>query len=767
MSANEVVFLFKFILFFTAGSAFMAAMWGKRAEWTILFWPLTAVIFSFICGCVNLYSWAWPVVAGGTILLWLATAAAVAGNFHGAFKKFWANFCTPGVLIYIIGVVALWFVLRYYSLAMYSDEMTHWGEAVRELYLEKSFPAFMNYTCQTFTNYPPGTAILNNFGMMLYGSYREGVAFFCQNALCMGMVLSVLGKSKWRDLPVAALLYFGVLVMTNQTFEYLRTIYVDSILNLSFGWALLFAVWNYKERVFCALGLSLALPWLILIKKSGSGLAVMVIVFVIAVLLCELFKTRFKRSELRKYIQQNWVYALPAVCFMAVRLCWNGYQALINNPALTFTGKNISLTAITNAIVNNQPGNAWPVAEKMFELTCFNFGVNCTLWQSGYCGVVLVAAVILFAAGRLVPDRHLGRRISGSGWLVLVGFLVYAFTLYIYYVFEFNVGAADQLPSGTRYIGSFINAVWLILVGGISNLCFQYRFRLWQLAVLLLVIPGMSHWQDYYGFVQRGERHNNHNRSEFFVAEQINAPLYNVEMAGFGVLDVKDTDIYMWKTYNKYQGLLRCNPRTGEILTKLTAVNAAMKPEKWGDALAGQDYLYVNNLSKEQEPLYLPYFADLPRENRLYQKVNGKFKLLPLEKLEFDFANFSPYIQVDNKRIDFKFSAEHYLSDRALKLYAYGKGSCKIMINPKQLRLTDEPVKNISLTIFAENSSFDFIVRTAEKQLWTKKCDWNGWKTFEIDAENTPFKDLYFEVENTDKENTEIYLDSVKYYFSR
>ena len=243
----------------------------------------------------------------------------------------------------------------------------------------------------------------------------------------------------------------------------------------------------------------------------------------------------------------------------------------------------------------------------------------------------------LFFSASLFRDQR-KRIVQISALVLFVGFFVYSFTLFVYYVFVFAPVEAARLASLNRYMATYMIFEWMFLFA--VGMCLTEvgdtktpGIVCCMVLVPILNIPG---WRDLF---QSCEPIRNLSMTRFDVMDQVVAP-YLVENKKFSIISNS-------AHFDHYTAVTRWQSHYYDSQWRISANGVENQSgRRYSDAsimnlLKNTDYCYIAALNDAFIQTYGKYFEGDIEFAALYKCDGTKFRKLPLKQFIFDFQKTS------------------------------------------------------------------------------------------------------------------------------
>ncbi len=247
-------------------------------------------------------------------------------------KTFLDDFVTPGLLVFLILFVYVFFLQRYRGFSI-TDEFWNWGLQVREDFRYDSF--LSEESLYQDRTYPPFLTILELLFCYFGGEFAEGYCFRAVTTFCLILYLPLLKDLKWKRpadlgkafLAMAVFILLGLCISITPTDgdtpHIYNTIYVDFPMALFAAYSFYQLYTCEKWTVFSVLNAILSLSVLLLLKQTGIAFAALVFLF----LLFLVFR-KGERKQKRSLLIPVLIVAVPVLIYGS----WSVYALLMGQP---------------------------------------------------------------------------------------------------------------------------------------------------------------------------------------------------------------------------------------------------------------------------------------------------------------------------------------------------------------------------------------------------------------------------------------------------
>lgn len=452
-----------FILFFI--SATLAYLMKYRFEQTISITCFAMIVTLYLFGLAGIMSIGVYVVVAASIG---ALGFCMWGLIKGFIKKefFLNNVFTPGFAVFCFFFAFVCYVHRGRMLIEW-DEFSHWGRAVKNMYI---FDAFGNHPDATtmFPGYPPATALFQYFWMKIYG-YIEPNFFRSMNILYFSLVLPVFKNIGWKNIKMVPFIMIIIFIIPIYLYSgFYNEIYVDAILGILVAYILFVYFTEKSFNISFFINLTLALFVLSLVKASGFGLAIigaLIITFDLIIRTRNFAKAnRQIGNKTFKYRINNMLASksvrISATAFFVPVISnysWSIYRHFTDTVFAWRTVSNINTSAIIELLKRESDPYRYETI-KNFIIAFFSNSIpvgNTSFTYSQW--ALLITVVVLF--WRSKSKELFGNKLRSCLLGLLIGGVMYTASLAILYTFTFSEYEAIRLASFSRYINTYLLAV--------------------------------------------------------------------------------------------------------------------------------------------------------------------------------------------------------------------------------------------------------------------------------------------------------------------
>jgi hypothetical protein len=580
---------------------------------------------------------------------------------------------TPGCVLFIIGT----YFARYASEGRcfyHWDAFSHWGRIVNVIFENNVLPITDSQVLKLilYKSYPVGTSIVEYMFVRFYDASKlsESTVMFAMAMIEISALLIITVKSSWKNAWMAAL-YFLAALLACGSFSpmFLSTTYVDPLLGIVMGGACFLIMEETRFSWFNSVLLTIFLGYLILIKDSGSGLAIIVLSIPLSIGIYNVVRSLLHKKPHELLSHSRYFIPLLALLLRII------HKASLAGVRVNFSSKNISFEKLADGFSYWGKSPFHIIWTRMYERTCFaklpGWDIPISIFPLS---VLLCIAIFLLAA--LFHDRRkcIVRIVS---ILAFVGFLVYAFTLFVYYAFVFIPSEGLSLAAFDRYMSTYMIFEYMILLSVGVCLLESAKARANNIGFCIALMPilNISGWKDLFRYC---EPINNLDMTCYSAMDQILTPHLGKKQKFFVIANSQGLEglvaASLWPN-NFYA--TKCVAWRG-----LAAKNKYSKPYSESeimDLIKNTDYCYIASRNDDFSQTYGKYFDDKAQEGFALYKCDGTmFRRLPLKRYVFDFGKVSLLRYYPKNAL-----VSASMKSHRLDVKVYPKGEVKIFPMPK------------------------------------------------------------------------------------
>lgn len=438
--------IFLGVVLILMGACVFSYIFKQRLELTFPLFILSLITFLYLFGLFTILDIGVYVAAG------LITIFFVGVVIDSIRKKKGINLKNIPILVLILSFVVVNVILLYSSQVDNWDEFSHWAIIVKRMFIDGNFGNLNGGVL--FPGYPPATGIFHNFFLVLGGSYVEQWLYISMNILNFSLIMPIFTQLKRKCWLRNSLIIFFALVLPC-VFDpgYYASLFVDIYLGVLFAYIIYIYFHNKRLSYFKLINISFAVFVLTASKASGLGLALIALIIIGIDVIC------FQRRRLKRIILNKKKYLLfliPIISMIFSKISWSIYLNIFNLSAAWGTS-NITLKGIVSYILKptvfeSQVTTAF--ISSLFSLESLSV-VNLS--------PVIFCLVMVVVMGFLSCCFDEKKRSVTTMVGLMMGFIVYAITLLILYLFTYMEYEAVRLASFSRYMSTYITALILLL----------------------------------------------------------------------------------------------------------------------------------------------------------------------------------------------------------------------------------------------------------------------------------------------------------------
>ena len=578
------------------------------------------------------------------IAIWMLFFSVIIYGFYMIRKKkgkeFFSNIrnnmVTPGLFIFLIGIVFSAYMSfgRIYS---DNDEFSHWGRVVKVLFLYNELPIKNEQALSIimFKSYPLGTSLIGYLFAVQCNSliFCDYAHFFASENLIFSFFTLLTYNTRWKNTILAFVfvisIFFCCLSFSSGFFT---NVCVDALLGISLASCLYVSFVFYNPTIMQAIYLAIQLSFLILIKQSGVGLAILVVFVPVSISAIQstrgLIKKTFRLKSLCGFV--------PLSAFLINAI----HKYSLKGTRINFSGEKITLNNFYDNYFFNSNGIFQEVWDKMINQLFFA-KKTAFLIPTSYFAAIVVLSLVIYLVGKVSDKKN--TVLKSIPYLLLFGFIIYSITLLLYYNFSFSAYEGSRLADFDRYISTYmIFAVLTCCSISFSVLNQAYTKKEMQIFLYLILLIPFLKISDFTVIKSYFDPITNSNMRFALIFDQI---------AKQNILD-DDKFIIIFQEDKVYHGL---------IPSVYFPNNYKAQVASWGEPQYEGDIWSMNYSDKEVENMlnkyqycyllrsnkyfvdhYANFFSEPPsKPHVLYRCLNGKFVPVPLKEFVFDFQKCS------------------------------------------------------------------------------------------------------------------------------
>lgn len=572
---------------------------------------------------------------------------------------------SPGLLIFVVGIIVT-FIAHQDRCFIGNDEFSFWGISVKSLFAYNALPLRSNGgLLNEFLSYPLGSGLLSYMISKINSfEFIESYSYIAMN--CMYAAISALFfiSSKRSDFFLNISLAVVLFLMPMMFFgNYYYNLQVDAL--LAFVLAGAFYILATQEMdIVTSIVFTLFLSFLILVKQSGTGLAIIALLYPTLCVIKYLYRVIVSEVERKKNISLIWLYIIPVSAFM-VKILQN---ILVQNSKITFSAEKITIINIYNAFCHNIPGHFYNIIRLFNETTFYNKFIKFSGVEISLFGLYIICIMIMVIVINSYKKTEL-KKLYPITSIICIGMVAYVFTLLLYYGFSFSVYEGSNLASFSRYMGTYMLFMSMLIVALAFNSFNLHkknnlRYIILFIAFLPLVNSPAYYWQLKGAF----STPNNKELTIFEIAEQSWKQHLNNEDKFIVVgQEYKAYEFLASRYYRPLQYFKGASFGTPQYTGDIWSLNYTK--EQFKNLNNDAKFCYILNTNQFFDNEYGELFKPSVKKNRLYKFQNDYYYLLPMYQFELDFKKIS-MLNIEQ------------IYNSAIK-YSVHKQSLQIKIQPK------------------------------------------------------------------------------------
>ncbi len=411
-----------------------------------------------------------------SLSLGVPTLAALILVSFIAFGVTSSNFISKNALKASLSPAFIFFILSSFFTFLISkqmhfgewDEFSHWGPAVKSLYLFDKLgpdsPAQL-----VFPEYPPGLSLFSYFVAETGLIWNEGYVFWSYQLIVLSIATALISKLQWKNKIFLIFSSTAAILATVMFFNSFQTIYADPILSLIFGYSLIIATSKGSQGNLLLVLLSTSA--LTLIKDTGLIFAaITALIFSI-----NNFYEQPKSGRNNKYkAVGNFFVLVTSIIFM--KLIWSWFL----NSQNVEQGRNI--TNVISSIFSGNPSaiyaNYFTDVTSAFIDKFFNqpiTRINALPLSSFKWVIILAILMVLFAIATKDGSKKKSELINAI--LIATGAFAYGAILLVLYLTVFTEGEARGLASYDRYFLTYLGAIVVLITWKFIDFFTPFEFQ--------------------------------------------------------------------------------------------------------------------------------------------------------------------------------------------------------------------------------------------------------------------------------------------------
>lgn len=551
--------------------------------------------------------------------------------------KAWLRSQRHDIVIFICFYCFIFFINEGKSFVS-PDENPFWGGLLKES-LRLDGLHYHSPVSFARNNYPPGMTLVEMIWCRLSGRYMEADAYRAFQIYTFSMMLPLLqignpegdrqrgtGASLFRRSVIIAFLFvFPFLFNSHDGFKLYHSIYVDSVLGVSFFYCFMVAYREEDDERYRFIHFAVASAAMLMVKHMGIAFFAMTA----AVYLVRLLFLDGKKPSVKRLAGFISMLSFPLLIWMMLNqyigrvLSSPGvatYGAVATNPGIIDAFRT-SATGVTPYILS--------VRWAFLESVCFRLIM---IWGSYADWLVGIVVLMTAVAVSVNEKKSRIKRLLAAAWVFVAG-VSYMVLMYVLYCTVFPVSEGPRVASFGRYMETFLVAAILIAVlVYLETAIDKNSFRRFAWVVLFLVLnmfvvrPGAMAQLRPITDTEEAISLSKDKQMADLVAETV------PEDARIFILNTPAGGLALRFRYwimlrFEEEGMIREYAFDRELAEQIP-------PEEAVDVIKNYDYLCVRNLDEELTDYYRRIFdePDLLRNETLYQITGTHHNKIVLEE---------------------------------------------------------------------------------------------------------------------------------------
>ena len=419
------------------------------------------VLVSFLFGMIGLLNFSiYLICIISYILLFISLGLYIKSKTLFAQIK---HIFSPPFIIWIILIIAICF-FHDGRLLIEWDEFSHWGDAVKTMYVINDFYSARN-SLSAFQTYLPGISLFElYFEVIGCIEFNESVLYISYDIFSFTLTLSLLRNLKWSNIKQNALKLILILIIIISCplmfySNFYSSIMVDAFLSTIFAYSLINLYINKEYNVLAIFNISISLCMLTLTKDIG-------IVFSAIIIFASILDITFVKNNW-SHIKNNFVKTYtPIFIFIAttilIYLLWQ-INIIINDSTSPFSENSMSIKDALFAMFNIGDSYLLTVRSRylhaLFEepitastFISFNMVATC---------MIIISIIILTT---FFIKKNNRKKYIIIFLTSLIGLCVYIALMLFLYMIKFSQYEALALASYPRYMSIYAYALLLMIV---------------------------------------------------------------------------------------------------------------------------------------------------------------------------------------------------------------------------------------------------------------------------------------------------------------
>lgn len=349
-------------------------------------------------------------------------------------KELIQKILTPGLVVYtMFYILFIW--INKDTIFTFYDEFNHWGLLVKNMYFYDSFGTNPESIVQ-FNEYPPFTAIFQYIFITLKGNYSESTIVIASNILYVSMIMPIFKNIEGKKDLKKLLIYIPIILFLPMLFykDFYKLITVDGLLGIFFAY-ILYTWCEEKDRKFRNMSVAMGLVSLSLIKYSGMGLSILILLIIIGDVV-----RKKKEGNIKSEIISVSIFLLIFLIFM---MSW---QIKITNAHKEWNMGNINSEAIKQIPKDSQGIEII----KKYVNTIFTKNIITEK------NITLFSILLIIMACSIYMVKKLEGKYKYYSIMLMISSLIYMIMLLFTYLFVIPRDESSQIVCFDRYIGTIL-----------------------------------------------------------------------------------------------------------------------------------------------------------------------------------------------------------------------------------------------------------------------------------------------------------------------
>lgn len=397
---------------------------------------------------------------------------------------------TPAFFIFIT-LYTLLFAFHYNSvLSIFSDDLMHWAPHVWTMWMRDDFYTSPGLSIVIHGDYIPILQLFQLMWVKIAGEYREGLLYVALEITCFAMLFPLLKNLVWSKAKAYKTIILSTLILAvmlivptliDVTHVFYNSLHPDYAIAFVFVFGAYIAITQSRKFSWSiAVILSLAITFLCLTKQSSILFAGLIGIMYLCGLYVSYNATpRAIAQSFVAYVKnwrKNWrgmvaIILLLALPLISLRL-WQAQIKDYDNPYCCVAIFSISASdvlQVPGVLLGNEGNESQQTYARDFFRYILTYQAGFTthiLSNVSYTQFILLFIAAMIFVGYNYKDKFRRSRIVIITVVVIGGWLLYAFAIYLTFLFGGMIDSErNNLLTGDRYLRTYIIALVLILFG--------------------------------------------------------------------------------------------------------------------------------------------------------------------------------------------------------------------------------------------------------------------------------------------------------------